>query len=448
MRNRLKRIGSTLLTVIAAAFWLTYCISTEVWVYDSKTGETENLAGQVIGDLREKYADQTDTNETWVRAESPNGKFSFMMPKRFEFQSGDDYRGNYASKDQSLVVDCASGNPGYDSSYLTHRDGAQTLVDAFPKESDARLKRSGIVEIQGREVLFADIVSQVEGHNRNIYSLSGTFSHVGSSCLITFISSRDQTIQDSHREMLETVLASIEWDFGNIEAESARAESNHLIDGFKYLRNNDPQAAINELSKALEIDPDNGEAFAGRGFAYDSLGNSIAAVEDLQKSIELGFESADIYVRLGLNKMAIGEDFEVSIENFTKAIELDPTSAFAYGSRGFVYSKMEKFEDAINDFSMSIQLAPNGYQNYVERGYLYMDFGKFQLAVDDFSKALELSPSDEDIFAARAVANISLGRTQASISDLEKYLELTPPDDPYIEDMKRLLEQQKSAIGG
>jgi len=448
MPNQIKRIGSTLLTAIAAMFWLAYCVSTEVWVYDSETGETENLAGQVIGDLREKYANQTDANETWVRAESPNGKFSFMMPKRFEFQSGDDYRGNYAAKDQSLVVDCASGNPGYNSSYLTHRDGAQTLVDAFPKESDTRLKRSGIVEIQGREVLFADIVSQIEGRNRNIYSLSGTFVHVGSSCLISYISSLDQTIQDSHREMLETVLASIEWDLGISEAESARAESSYLTDGFKHIRNNDPQAAINEFSKALEIDPNNGEAFAGRGFAYDLLGNSVAAIEDFQKSIELGFESAESYVLLGLNKMAMGESFEESIKSFTKAIELDPTNASAYGSRGFVYSKMDKFEDAINDFSISIRLAPNDYQNYVERGYLYMDLEKFELAIEDFSKAIKLGHSNKDIFAARGVANASLGRTQSSISDLEKYLELTTPDDPFIEDMKRILEQQISALGG
>ena len=47
-----------------------------------------------------------------------------------------------------------------------------------------------------------------------------------------------------------------------------------------------------------------------------------------------------------------------------KAIELDPTSAFAYGSRGIDKVEIGNYKGAITDFSKAIELDPKNADRY------------------------------------------------------------------------------------
>jgi tetratricopeptide (TPR) repeat protein len=49
---------------------------------------------------------------------------------------------------------------------------------------------------------------------------------------------------------------------------------------------------------------------------------------------------------------------EEAIADFTRAIGLDPSDAWAVGSRGEVYKAMGRHEEAIADFTRAIELDP------------------------------------------------------------------------------------------
>ena len=52
-------------------------------------------------------------------------------------------------------------------------------------------------------------------------------------------------------------------------------------------------------------------------------------------------------------------DFSDAIEDYTKAIELDPDYADAYNNRGYAYYLLEQYGKALNDYDKAIELDPN-----------------------------------------------------------------------------------------
>ena len=50
---------------------------------------------------------------------------------------------------------------------------------------------------------------------------------------------------------------------------------------------------------------------------------------------------------------------ERSIEDFDKAIELDPNLAWAYSNRGFSYHELGQYQRSIDDYDKAIELDPN-----------------------------------------------------------------------------------------
>jgi Flp pilus assembly protein TadD len=55
--------------------------------------------------------------------------------------------------------------------------------------------------------------------------------------------------------------------------------------------------AVRDYSRAIELNPNDAEAYCGRGLAYDTLGNSRQALEDLKIAAGLGSKNAQDFLR-------------------------------------------------------------------------------------------------------------------------------------------------------
>jgi len=66
---------------------------------------------------------------------------------------------------------------------------------------------------------------------------------------------------------------------------------NHNVRGIALAREGQYEQAILEFNKAIEIDPDYGDAYFGRGLAYAEKGEVAKAVSDLEKCIKLSDDS-------------------------------------------------------------------------------------------------------------------------------------------------------------
>ena len=61
-------------------------------------------------------------------------------------------------------------------------------------------------------------------------------------------------------------------------------------------------------------------------------------------------------------------DYQLAIDNFTRAIRIDPDYADAYYNRGNLYNALGNYEDAIADYTRAIRIDPDYANAYRNRG--------------------------------------------------------------------------------
>jgi tetratricopeptide (TPR) repeat protein len=69
-------------------------------------------------------------------------------------------------------------------------------------------------------------------------------------------------------------------------------------------------------------------------------------------------------------------ELDTAIAHFTKAIQLKPDDAFAYGNRGSAYDHKGHYDQAIADYSKAIELKPDDAIAYGSRGLTYEELGR------------------------------------------------------------------------
>ena len=84
----------------------------------------------------------------------------------------------------------------------------------------------------------------------------------------------------------------------------------------------DPQAALEELSKALEQKPDDAQCYCQRAYCHILLGNYHDAVADAKKSLELNPNGSTAMLRKGICEYH-EKNYAAALETFTEGQKLD-----------------------------------------------------------------------------------------------------------------------------
>jgi tetratricopeptide (TPR) repeat protein len=130
-------------------------------------------------------------------------------------------------------------------------------------------------------------------------------------------------------------------------------------------------------------------AYYNRALIFDKMGRFDKAIEDYDKAIAVNpFWSAAYYNRaLIFDRMG---RFDKAIEDYDKAIALNPSDPNAYNNRGTVFYKMGRFDKAIEDYDKAIALNPSWSEVYYNRGIVFYNMQRFDRTIADFKNACDL----------------------------------------------------------
>src|SRR5262245_1256839 len=199
----------------------------------------------------------------------------------------------------------------------------------------------------------------------------------------------------------------------------------------------DPQAAIAEFEKALQLAPDNGEAFAGRGVSRLEGGDPTAARADLDQAIRLVPDSADFHLIRARMRLAQGDDeSEELVRDIDEAVRLDPENAESRQVRGMLAASRDDYASAIADLTKVIELGKRDASSYKRRGKIHYLSGDAASALADFNEALRLQPEFPE-------ASYFRGRIRCELDDpagLEDLRDASQSDSPWGEKARALLE--------
>ena len=75
-----------------------------------------------------------------------------------------------------------------------------------------------------------------------------------------------------------------------------------------------------------------------------------------------------------------------------------------YAVKGFVKYKSKNYEGAIEDYNKALDLDPNYTEAYYNRGLAKDELQDYEGAIEDYNKALDLDPNDTYAYNNRELA--------------------------------------------
>jgi adenylate cyclase len=165
------------------------------------------------------------------------------------------------------------------------------------------------------------------------------------------------------------------------------------------------EKAINLLMKAIELDPNYSQAYAGLGFAY---------MYDYQNHWSPNSERA-----LNLAK-----------ENVDRAIEKDPDEPLARVIASFTATFEKDFVRAEVEANRALTLNPNSAEAYGCLGNIYVFSGQPLEAIQMFELAMRLDPAyTQQYLHLLGIANLLAGRYETAVAVLRQRVLLVPGTD-------------------
>jgi len=209
-------------------------------------------------------------------------------------------------------------------------------------------------------------------------------------------------------------------------------------------------AAIRDLTRAISLNPKYVAAYHHRADAYLALGMYREAVADATQVLTLQPDAPDPDILLLRARANNGDKkLNAALDDLNKVIEVKPDMADAYVERGIVFTQVRRFDDAIGDLTRAIEIAPQNAKAYAMRASV-----KFQAAptaaanpegntqanddaLSDVNQALQIAANDPVALRIRGNIYEALNRTDEGIADYRNAL----AQDPFQAECREALQR-------
>ena len=209
--------------------------------------------------------------------------------------------------------------------------------------------------------------------------------------------------------------------------------------GHLLKRQREFERAVTMFNKSLELNPNSFSSHLNRGVAYSGLGRNEEAYADFTHVIDMLTRSrkeiplvknwedhlVDALMNRGLVSVKLNRR-EEALENFNEVLKIKPELAIAYHRRAeLVWAPAGRYRNAVEDFSRAIELEPKNERNWRCRANCFAQLGDNERAEEDMTKVIELTPDLPSSYLDRAVLRVKHGKLQAAMTDTERALGLS-----------------------
>lgn len=177
--------------------------------------------------------------------------------------------------------------------------------------------------------------------------------------------------------------------FFNEKISISENSHNYLNRGIFYCITGNYNQSIRDFNRALQLDSTRALAYLSRGTCRLKMTEHILKLPEHPGQMNIPAGSERTLETEETDKVLMLEDYNIILEDYNKAISLQPGLLFGYFNRACIYLKIKKFDLAIADLDKAIELEPEFAEAYYNRGLTRI------LMDDTASGALDLSKAGE-----------------------------------------------------
>ncbi len=200
--------------------------------------------------------------------------------------------------------------------------------------------------------------------------------------------------------------------------------------------------AENECRMALQKDPYSPEAHYQLAQSLREQGRSDEATKEYNEAIKSDPKYAEAYAGLGMLKLANNSLGEAE-GAFKQAIQINSGSSTAHYGLGKVYLKMGNVDAAIKELNTALYQNPNSFPAHQAMGEAYQAQGNNNAAIAEYHKSTSIKPENPEVYLHISDIRESRGDLELSISELRGALELMP-DNP---DLHQRIADESLTLG-
>jgi tetratricopeptide (TPR) repeat protein len=199
-------------------------------------------------------------------------------------------------------------------------------------------------------------------------------------------------------------------------------------------------AAIAILDNIISDEPTLQDPYNLRGFALSSNGSGEKALEDFDKAIRINPHYSEAYFNRGNTNRSLLR-YPDAIRDFSLAITNNPSMAEAFVNRGNLHALLGDSAAALVDYEKALSLNPRFAVAYFDRGLLKNQKGDHSAALGDFDQAIKFDSHLAKAYFEKGSLLEAEGSDEGALNCYERFLMYDLPD----EDGKRY---SKDAVRG
>lgn len=246
-------------------------------------------------------------------------------------------------------------------------------------------------------------------------------------------------------------------------------ESGHKSYIYNYLglteaKLKDHHGAIAFYDSALRLNPNEPDYFVNRGLSKEAVKDTTAAA-DYEQALKLNYRHTLARHNLTALKAKQGQPityedrltetiqedstmlypyleralqrfeggyYKGAVEDYSKALEIDPGDEEIWLGRGLAREKLKDYEGAFSDYTKAIDIKEDFFKAWINRGNVLFKLERYSDAIEDFNVALLYQSNYAPAVYNRAMARIKMKNKTEACADLKLAEQLGMEIDPKV----------------
>jgi tetratricopeptide (TPR) repeat protein len=217
---------------------------------------------------------------------------------------------------------------------------------------------------------------------------------------------------------------SVDLEANSVSIKSAKA---YIQLAALYIKQDKPEMALEVYKKAID-------ASIELAYIYENIAEEFQRKRRLRDYLnklydiaaDISSDSTDYFNELG-NALKKQGRYTEAIEQYKKAIKINPENKNAYNNLGGIFSYyLEKYKEAIKQYEIAINIDPEYKDAYYNLGVAFANLGKYTEAIEQYKKVINIDPGFKAAYYNLGIIFAKLKKYDEAIKQYKKVINIDP----------------------